>query len=130
MLTRAYWSNLFRICSKRSVRGVRFSGCWGRRQDRRVRPGIIPMDGLVVLIYCCTHVYQRNIIFTLEKRNKNGFMIVENVPIRMRVIYNGKRVEFTTGYRIDVVKWDKVRDVLYAKVYIYRINGVTNTSIY
>lgn len=50
---------------------------------------------------------KRNIIFTLEKRKKNGVSVVENVPIRMRVIYNGKRVEFTTGYRVDVVKWDE-----------------------
>lgn len=50
---------------------------------------------------------KRNIIFTLEKRKKQGLPIVENVPIRMRVIYNGNRVEFTTGYRIDVAKWDE-----------------------
>ena len=49
---------------------------------------------------------KRNIIFELENRKKNGVPIVENVPIRMRVTYNGKRVEFTTGYRIDVRKWD------------------------
>ena len=30
----------------------------------------------------------------------------ENVPIRMRVIYASQRIEFTTGYRIDVAKWD------------------------
>ena len=32
--------------------------------------------------------------------------IVENVPIRMRVIYASQRIEFTTGHRIDVAKWD------------------------
>lgn len=32
---------------------------------------------------------------------------MENVPIRMRVIYNHNRIEFTTGYRIDVAKWDE-----------------------
>lgn len=31
---------------------------------------------------------------------------MENVPIRMRVIYASQRIEFTTGYRIDVAKWD------------------------
>lgn len=50
---------------------------------------------------------KRNILFSLEKRNKNGKPIVENVPIRMRVIYNHNRIEFTTGYRIDVAKWDE-----------------------
>ena len=49
---------------------------------------------------------KRNIIFALESRKKNGVPIVENVPIRMRVIYASQRVEFTTGYRIDVAKWD------------------------
>lgn len=49
---------------------------------------------------------KRNIIFSLESRKKKGKAIVENVPIRMRVIYNGCRIEFTTGYRIDTAKWD------------------------
>jgi len=49
---------------------------------------------------------KRNIVFSLESRKKNGVPIVENVPIRMRVVYKGQRVEFTTGYRIDVAKWD------------------------
>ena len=49
---------------------------------------------------------KRNIIFSLESRKKNGIPIVENVPIRMRVIFASQRIEFTTGYRIDAVKWD------------------------
>jgi site-specific recombinase XerD len=49
---------------------------------------------------------KRNVIFALESRKKNGKPIVENVPIRMRVVFNNQRVEFTTGYRIDVSKWD------------------------
>ena len=49
---------------------------------------------------------KRNIIFTLESRKKDGVLIVENVPIRMRVNFTSKRIEFTTGYRIDAVKWD------------------------
>lgn len=49
---------------------------------------------------------KRNIIFAPESRKKNGVPIVENVPIRMRVIYASHRIEFTTGYRIDVTKWD------------------------
>lgn len=49
---------------------------------------------------------KRNIVFSLESRKKNGKPIVENVPIRMRVVYCGQRIEFTTGYRIDVAKWD------------------------
>jgi len=49
---------------------------------------------------------KRNIIFTLESRKKDGVLIVENVPIRMRVNSASKRIEFTTGYRIDAAKWD------------------------
>lgn len=49
---------------------------------------------------------KRNIIFTLESRKKDGVLIVENVPIRMRVNFASKRIEFTTGYRIDSAKWD------------------------
>ena len=49
---------------------------------------------------------KRNIIFTLESRKKDGVLITENVPIRMRVNFASKRIEFTTGYRIDASKWD------------------------
>ena len=49
---------------------------------------------------------KRNIIFTQESRKKDGVLIVENVPIRMRVNFASQRIEFTTGYRIDVSKWD------------------------
>jgi integrase len=49
---------------------------------------------------------KRNIIFALESRKKDGVLIVENVPIRMRVNFASQRIEFTMGYRIDVAKWD------------------------
>ena len=49
---------------------------------------------------------KRNIIFALESRKKDGVLIMENVPIRMRVNFASQRIEFTTGYRIDVAKWD------------------------
>ena len=49
---------------------------------------------------------KQNIIFTLESRKKDGVLITENVPIRMRVNFASKRIEFTTGYRIDSAKWD------------------------
>ena len=49
---------------------------------------------------------KRNIIFALESRKKDGVPVVENVPIRMRVLFSSQRIEFTTGYRIDVSKWD------------------------
>lgn len=49
---------------------------------------------------------KRNIIFTLESRKKDGVLITENVPIRMRVNFASQCIEFTTGYRIDASKWD------------------------
>ena len=33
---------------------------------------------------------KRNIVFALEKRKKDGVPVIENVPIRMRVIYQIK----------------------------------------
>lgn len=50
---------------------------------------------------------KRNIIFDLERRRKNGVPITENVPIRMRVDYDGGRVDFYLGFRIDEACWDK-----------------------
>ena len=50
---------------------------------------------------------KRNTIFTLESRKKSGVLVTENVPIRMRVVYSGNRIDFSTGYRIDVSKWDE-----------------------
>lgn len=53
---------------------------------------------------------KRNVVFCVEHRKKDGVPIIENVPIRMRVMYAGKRVEFSTGYRIDMDKWDGVKE--------------------
>lgn len=50
---------------------------------------------------------KRNIIFTLERRKKDNILVTDNVPIRMRVIYGGTRIEFSTGYRIDESKWEE-----------------------
>ncbi len=47
---------------------------------------------------------KRNIIFALESRKKDGIPITQNVPIRMRVVFASQRIEFTTGYRIDMEK--------------------------
>lgn len=56
-------------------------------------------------------IIKRNITFCLEKRkDKNGNPIGENVPIRMRVVYGGKRIDFTTGYRIDTSKWKEDKE--------------------
>lgn len=53
-----------------------------------------------------SHEHQTKHHFAPESRKKNGVPIVDNVPIRMRVIYASHRIEFTTGYRIDAAKWD------------------------
>lgn len=52
---------------------------------------------------------KRNVIFTLESRKDKGELIIENVPIRMRVTFAKHRIDFSTGYRIDVCKWDKTK---------------------
>ena len=52
---------------------------------------------------------KRNIIFSLEGRKKSGVVVTENVPIRMRVNYDGHRIEFTMFYRIDATKWDTTK---------------------
>lgn len=52
---------------------------------------------------------KRNIIFSPESRIKDSKRIVQNVPVRMRVIYNGARIDFSTGYRIDISKWDELK---------------------
>ena len=49
---------------------------------------------------------KRNLIVAPEKRKKDGVLIDENVPIRIRVNFNGSRVDVQTGYRIDLKKWD------------------------
>jgi hypothetical protein len=50
---------------------------------------------------------KKNIIFSPESRCKNGKVKTENISIRMRVMYGGHRIDFSTGYRIDVAKWDE-----------------------
>lgn len=49
---------------------------------------------------------KRNLIFSLEKRKKEGQIITKNVPIRLRINYVGTRLDIQTGYRIDVEKWN------------------------
>lgn len=46
--------------------------------------------------------YKEKHHFALESRKKDGVPITQNVPIRMRVIFASQRIEFTTGYRIDI----------------------------
>lgn len=54
-------------------------------------------------------ILKRNITFMPERRKKDGVIQEENVPIRLRVNFGGGRIDFSTGYRIDVAKWDAVR---------------------
>lgn len=52
-------------------------------------------------------IIKRNIVFDLENRKHKGNIISENVPIRMRITYSGKRIELSTSLRIDRNKWDE-----------------------
>ena len=49
---------------------------------------------------------KRNIIFSLESRKKNGVPIVENVPIRMRVVLTATASSSRQAIALDVAKWD------------------------
>lgn len=48
-----------------------------------------------------------SINFRIEKRKdkKSGKTITKNVPIKMDFVYDGKRLTYFTGYRIDAEKW-------------------------
>ena len=48
-----------------------------------------------------------SINFRLEKRKEKftGELITQNVPIRMDFVYEGKRLTYFTGYRINANKW-------------------------
>ena len=58
----------------------------------------------------CIKQYTRRYEYQTEHHLHVGeqeeVLITENVPIRMRVNFASKRIEFTTGYRIDSAKWD------------------------
>ncbi|MCX6231033.1 MAG: phage integrase SAM-like domain-containing protein [Bacteroidetes bacterium] len=47
-----------------------------------------------------------NIKFILEKRQKNGELIIIDVPIIAQITYNSKRIFYFTGYRVDYLKFD------------------------
>ena len=53
---------------------------------------------------------KRNLIFSLEKRKKAGQLITENVPIRLRINYEGSRLDIQTGFRIDIAKWNQDKE--------------------
>lgn len=52
---------------------------------------------------------KRSIRIAIENRKKDGVPVIENVPIRLQVFFGGKRIDFTTGYRIDAAKWDSAK---------------------
>lgn len=51
-----------------------------------------------------------------------------NVPLRMRIIYAGDRIEFITGYHIDMVKCDEqgstIKGMMYKQLIINLISIV------
>ncbi|MFV9485063.1 tyrosine-type recombinase/integrase [Christiangramia sp. ASW11-125] len=55
---------------------------------------------------------KRNLIFSLERRKREGILITENVPIRLRVNFDGDRLDIQTGYRIDLKKWDSDKELV------------------
>lgn len=63
---------------------------------------------------------KRNISFSLKGKSKDGVPQTESLQIRMRVVYNGVRVDFNSGHNIDADKWDKRRQQVK--------NGCTNKA--
>ena len=53
---------------------------------------------------------KRNLIFSLERRKKDGVLIIENTPIRLRINFGGSRLDIQSGYRIDYSKWDQDKE--------------------
>lgn len=66
-------------------------------------------------------IIKRNIIFWLEKRKKNGVVVEDNMPISMRLTFNGIRINFSTGFRVDASKWDEAKQRVK--------NGCTNKAM-
>lgn len=63
---------------------------------------------------------KRNITFSLKGKSKNGIKQTESLQIRMRVVFNGLRVDFNSGHNIDADKWDNKRQQVK--------NGCTNKN--
>ena len=49
---------------------------------------------------------KHNVKFILEKRLKDGKLIINDVPIIAQITYNGKRIFYFTGYRINAVRFN------------------------
>lgn len=50
---------------------------------------------------------KRSIQVSLKKRSYKGKQIVKNLPIRLRISYDSKRLDILTGYSVDLVIWDE-----------------------
>jgi hypothetical protein len=71
---------------------------------------------------------KRSISFFPEKRkNTKGEIVTKNVPIRASISFHGKRLQFYSGHRIDVSKWDDRKQR--AKNNTTHENGVTHAEV-
>lgn len=50
---------------------------------------------------------KRSITFKPEKRKHNGIVIVQNVPIKIRLSFLGNKMDLYSGYRVDIAKWNE-----------------------
>ena len=55
---------------------------------------------------------KRSITFDLEKRKKDGVLIVKNVPIRCCITFNRQRITMFTGHRIDADKFIQAKGMV------------------
>ncbi|MDR1199278.1 MAG: site-specific integrase [Prevotellaceae bacterium] len=53
---------------------------------------------------------KRNIRFILHKRKAGNSLKTKSVPVRMRISYAGKTIDFLTGHSVDVEFWDEKKE--------------------
>lgn len=58
---------------------------------------------------------KRKIKAKVEKRKNDGILITKNVPIFLRLTYNGIRINLYSGFRIDLDKWNEDEETVITK---------------
>ena len=72
---------------------------------------------------------KRNINFQLENRTKNGVLISENVPIRIRITFLGNRVELFAGIRVDRNKWNEKKQRVKNSTYNHQGESAADINV-
>ncbi|MGV4439022.1 phage integrase SAM-like domain-containing protein [Ornithobacterium rhinotracheale] len=59
---------------------------------------------------------KRKLNIRIEKRKKNGLVVDKNVPIFIRLTYNGSRINLFTGFRVDLKDWNESKELINPKI--------------